>query len=283
MIYAPYDRKEKTLFYYIYRCLNLLKLPFSSFFWGAWKDKLSNVEKVIIFDYGYQNCMEKYIKKINPHCEVNLFCWNKIDRYHKSGLKFTDKTRIYSTDPGDCEKYGFKYNHIFYPSELHEDWNPELSDRVYFIGADKGRASSLLSLKSLFEQCGLKTDISVISSNCNPDYLNQFSSILSDKPITYSQYISEIKKNGILLDICQKDQRAITMRVLESVVYSKKLITTNPEVKNFSFYKPENILIIDLTNLPGPEDLRDFISKSFIPYSREELDEIGTEHWLKGF
>ena len=108
IVFAPYERREKTPLYYLYRCMNLLKLPFSSFFWGEWKKHISIAKRVIIFDYGYQNCMEKYIKKANPNCEVLLFCWNKIDKYHNNHSKFTDKTKIYSTDKGDCEKYNLK-------------------------------------------------------------------------------------------------------------------------------------------------------------------------------
>jgi len=283
IVYPPYDRREKTPLYYIYRAMNLIKLPISSFFWGSWKNRIKDVKRIIIFDYGYQNCMEKYIKKVNPSCEVILFCWNKVDRVRTNGLKFPIRDKIYSTDPGDCEKYGFKYNHIFYPTDLREDYKPEVSDKLYFIGSDKGRAKSLLYLKKYFEKSGLDVNISVLSQNRDPEYRKKYSEILIDQSLSYEEYISEVRSNGILLDICQSSQRAITMRVLESVVYSKKLITTNQEVRSFPFYNENNILVIDLKSLPSIKEVKRFKEKPFVPYTDEQLYGISVEHWLKGF
>lgn len=283
IVFPPYERREKTPLYYLYRCMNLLKLPCSSFFWGKWKSRIKSVNKVIIFDYGYQNCMEKYIKKANPMCEVYLFCWNKIDKYHNNNSKFTVKSNIYSTDRGDCDKYNLKYNHIFYPTELHKDWSPTLANNLYFIGADKGRAKKLYMLNLLFTGCGLNSNIRIVSNNAGQAYRDLFKDMLISKPISYTDYINEINKNGILLDINQEGQKAITMRVLESVVFSKKLITTNAEVKNFSFYNQNNILVIDSEKLPSPTDICEFISKPFIPYTDEQLYDISFEHWIEGF
>ena len=283
-VYAPYNRKEKTPLYYFYRGMNMLKFPCSSFFWGDWKKHITSLKKIIIFDFGYQNCMERYIKKINPDCEVFLFCWNKIDKYHNSNFKFSFKSNIYSTDKGDCEKYNLKYNHIFYPIDIHEKWNPKLYNNLYFIGADKGRAETLLKIHKLLKECGLESDIKIFSNNNNPVYLNKYHELLTDKPINYAEYIQKVRKNGILLDIVQKGQRAITMRVLESVVYSKKLITTNMEVQHFSFYNKNNILLIDdINNLPTVDSIKAFVAKPFIPYTDEQLYEIGFDHWLSGF
>lgn len=283
LVYAPYDRKEKTPLYYMYRCMNILKLPISSFFWGKWKNQLSNAKKVIIFDYGYQNCMEKYIKKINPSCEIFLFCWNKIDKYHNNNTKFTIKSNIFSTDKGDCEKYNLKYNHIFYPTELHEEWNPDVKNNLYFIGADKGRADELLSLHHLFISCGINSNIQMFSNEKSSEFRNKYGEILTTTSINYTEYINNVRKAGILLDINQKSQRAITMRVLESVVYSKKLITTNQEVRSFSFYNKNNILIADSETPLSANMIRDFIEMPFQPYSPEVLYEIGFEHWINGF
>lgn len=283
IVFPPYDRKEKTPLYYFYRCMNLLKIPASSFFWGSWKKHIVSAKKIIIFDYGYQNCMEKYIKKVNPDCKIYLFCWNKIDRYHNNNSKFTIKTNIYSTDKGDCEKYGLKYNHIFYPTQLHTGWNPETSEKIYFIGSDKGRGKTILALHNYFKKCGLESNIKLLSDNKDRNYRALLSEILYDKPLNYDKYLEEMKQNGILLDINQKNQRAITMRVLESVVFSKKLITSNSNVKNFSFFKNGNILLINLHKLPDRSELTAFVKKPFVPYTKEQLLEIDFNHWINGF
>lgn len=40
-------------------------------------------------------------------------------------------------------------------------------------------------------------------------------------------------------------QTGLTMRTIESIGAQKKLITTNRDIVNYDFYRPENILIVD--------------------------------------
>ena len=47
----------------------------------------------------------------------------------------------------------------------------------------------------------------------------------------------------IILDSPQNGQSGLTMRCIEAVCAGKKLITTNPGIKAYDFYRPENILV----------------------------------------
>ncbi|MBR5177771.1 MAG: hypothetical protein IKW90_03080 [Lachnospiraceae bacterium] len=283
IVYPPYEHREGTILYYIYRCMNICKLSISSFFWGSWKKQLRTVKQVIIFDYGYQNGMEKYIKKHNPSCEVYLFCWNKVSKVYNSIFNFTIKSNIYSTDIKDCKKYNLKFNHIFYPTELHSIWNESYRNNLYYLSSDKGRAYKVIEFKKILQQSGLTCNIKLFSDNKDPNYRKSISEILIPSVIPYNDYINEIKTYGILLDITQKGQAAFTFRVLESVIYSKKLITNNPLVKQTSFYNTNNILVFDINKLPTVDEIKAFVAKPFIPYTNEQLYEIGFEHWLSGF
>lgn len=282
-VYPPYERPEGSILYYIYRCMNICKLPISSFFWGKWKKHILTAKQVIIFDYGYQNGMEKYIKKHNPSCEVYLFCWNKVSKIYNSIFNFTIKNNIYSTDIKDCKKYNLKFNHIFYPNELHTEWKESFRNNLYFLSSDKGRAPIVYNIKKILQASGLKCNIRLFYGDKDADYLRNYSSILTDAIIPYNDYIQEIGNYGILLDVTQKGQAAFTLRVLESVIYSKKLITNNPLVKQTSFYNTNNILVFDINKLPTVDEIKAFVSKPFIPYTYEQLYEIGFEHWLSGF
>ena len=57
-----------------------------------------------------------------------------------------------------------------------------------------------------------------------------------------------INRSKVLLDINRLGQSGLTFRVFESLGLEKKLITTNADIKNYDFYNPNNILVIDEKN-----------------------------------
>lgn len=284
IVFKPFGIPERSLSYLLYKVLYILRIPLCSVFWGEWKKYVKDAKKVIIFDYGYQRGMENYIKKRNPNCQVYLFLWNKIDAVHKNHTLYSDKTTIYSTDPGDCQTYQLHYNHIFYPRAYHTPYSSEYANHLFFIGNDKNRGPQINSLRMFLQKSGINCDIRLLTKNKDTEYRNQLADILTDSPMTYAEYLDTIQQCGILLDIVQANQQALTMRVLESIFLSKKLITNNRYVADYDFYHPNNILI-----LPHVWDdslillIQDFISKPFVPYSDEILHNYSFEHWRDSF
>ncbi len=282
--FKPYDISERSLSYITYKLLYLCRIPLCSYFWGSWKKHILTAKKVIIFDYGYQRGMEKYIHKKNPNCKVFLFMWNKVDAAHKNHTLFSDKAAIYSTDPGDCQTYNLKYNHIFYPMEYCHPYAEQYNKQLFFLGADKNRTPLIKSLRTLLIQCDLDCDIRVLSKVSDSNYRTEYADILTSRSLSYEEYLNELKHCGILLDIVQTGQQALTMRVLESLFLSKKLITNNQDIKNYDFYHPNNILIlpesIDDSLIPI---IKEFLTKPFIAYNQDLLQRYDFHHWLANF
>ncbi len=284
IIFSPFGIPERSFRYLIYKALYLLRLPCCSLFWGGWKKHLKTARQVIIFDYGYQRGMETYIHRVNPSCRVYLFFWNIITEKQKNHKLFTDKSAIYSTDRGCCETYGFRYNHIFYTRDYYRPYDPAYRDRLFFLGADKGRAAYIQSLKGLLEQSGLRCDIRVISRSRSASYRASLSDVLTKTALPYSEYCAEIERCGVLLDVNQAGQTALTMRVLESIYFSKKLITNNTDIVHYDFYNESNIYVLpkELSQV-SPKEIRAFWERPFQPYSEEILSHYDFEHWKKGF
>lgn len=282
--FKPFGIPERSFSYLIYKALYICRLPLYAIFWGDWRKHIKTAKKVIIFDYGYQRGMEKYIHKINPDCEVYLFMWNMIDAIHKNHTIFSDKKAIYSTDPGDCQTYNLKYNSIFYPKECAAPYAPMFRNRLFFIGHDKNRGPQIMKLYSLLQKSGIDCDIRLLTRNQNPAYLQECADILTSTPLTYTQYLEEIKHCGILLDIIQPGQKALTMRVMEAIFLSKKLITNNQDIINYDFYTPNNIFVLPTALDEGfVALLQEFIQKPFIPYNEDILNQYDYNNWLKNF
>ncbi len=286
-VFAPFGVPQPSFRYLAYQLMRLLHLPCRSMFWGQWKDYAKRAKRVVIFDYGYQSGMERYIRRVNPQCRVFLFFWNKVNRYNRQHLRFSNPGAIFSTDREDCARYGLKYNHIFYPMEFHTPYIPRPEqNRLFFLGADKGRAPYIAALKQFLEKNGLICDIRVLPSpheRKSPGYRERFRDILTDRRLSYGEYLEILKSRDILLDVNQEGQSALTMRVMESIYLSKKLITGNRHVLNYDFYHPDNILVLPEGGLPAGEDLLRFLRAPFRPYPEDVLEHYSFEHWLEGF
>ncbi len=283
-VFSPFGVPQPSLRYLVYKVMYLLRLPCCSLFWGRWKTAAKTAKRVIIFDYGYQRGMERYIHRINPGCQVFLFFWNKVGRYNKGHLRFSNADAIFSTDPEDCKKYGLKYNHIFYPREYYVPYAlPGERDKLFFLGADKGRAAYISSLKKVFEKSGLYCDIRVFSHATDTGYRERFQDILTDKRLSYNEYLEQIADCNILLDVNQEGQSALTMRVPEAIYLSKKLITNNFCIPDYDFYDPNNILVLPKEGLPTAEEIQDFLKKPFRSYPDSVLESYSFEHWAAQF
>lgn len=80
-----------------------------------------------------------------------------------------------------------------------------------------------------------------------------------------------------VLDSPQAGQTGLTIRVLEALGAKKKLITTNPDIVNYDFYRPENIYVykgkIDLNNI--------FFKKPYMEIDNIIYSKYSLKSWLE--
>ena len=81
------------------------------------------------------------------------------------------------------------------------------------------------------------------------------------------------KNTKVILDLQRENQMGLSFRIFEAMALEKKFITDNQTIKNYGFYNPENILILndELSN----------IEKSFFETDYQKLpDEIYYKYTL---
>ena len=283
MVYAPLSIPHRSMRYIIYKLLLLLHLPGTHLFWGGWTRHIKQAKRIILFDYGYERGMERYIHRVNPDCDVVLFNWNKIDHCHHVYQQFSDPDAIYSTDPGDCERFRFHYNSIFYTKQYRRDWQFK-NHHLFFIGQDKGRAAYLHEVKERLSQAGITCDIRLVGSPARTVSTDPTDTLYPAETLSYPRYLSAVDDCDILLDVNQPGQEALTMRVMESIFRSKKLITNNTSIRTYDFYNENNIFILPehLSDLQETA-LWDFLQKPFQPYPESVLKYYDFEAWKERF
>ena len=101
---------------------------------------------------------------------------------------------------------------------------------------------------------------------------------ISFKSLSTSDIIDFYKKSRVILDINHPDQVGLTMRTFEAIGANKKIITTNEQIKNYNFYNPINILIINRNSI----QLNEEFFKT--PYQKIEKDiyyNLSLDGWVK--
>lgn len=204
-----------------------------------------------------------------PQLKAHILMRNPLGSNTKSkhliqSLQALDYT-IWSFDPKDCIKYGFKPYRQFI-----EAW-PEFAQMqsqydFAFVGRNKGREFILQDLKSKLEQQGYSVLFDIRSEDNKSTKAN----------LSYSAYLRQYLSAACMIDISQAKQTGLTLRPLEAMLYQRKLLTNNPLIKQEAFYKPTNVFILnedlDLT------ELKAFMSQAFSPVAEDiqQLYSVGT-------
>jgi hypothetical protein len=169
---------------------------------------------------------------------------------------------VYSFEKEDCKRHNLNFITNWINSDTE---NCAITENhkytVFNISSIDNRIDTILKIAKELELKKMSFKIIVVDKKMGSN------SNTSIEFIPQRLLISEVKKyidqSKLLLDIHHEKQIGLTFRVFESIERNKKLITTNPDIVNYDFYNPNNILVIDANK---PE-----IPISFIETNYEEI------------
>lgn len=248
-----------------------------------WKYKVQEYDVIFIFDGIRGRDVIEYIKKHNSKARIIIYYVNPTsvnDRkapqnYEGLGCEF------YSFDPIDAKKFGIKYKPYFYHEEYMIDCDEKVAIKqdIFFIGVDKGRLGIIKDLHKKFEQMNLIDKLMIVATP-HKKYSTSDEKWLV-KRVPYEKIAENIKQSRAILDILQPGQSGITLRPMEAMFYNKKLITNNIYVKEYDFYNPRNIFILQERNI---SELKEFLELPTIEINQEIKNKYRfSGGWLKEF
>ena len=135
-----------------------------------------------------------------------------------------------------------------------EKQNPS-EDALYITSYDKKRIKQLDILSQKFEELKLKFDLYVIGKKSWKNQLMKpFSKnkiVFTRKRISHENLPEFYKRTKVILDLMRENQYGLSFRVFEAMALEKKIITDNEKIKNYDFYNPNNILVLnkDFSNI----------------------------------
>ncbi|MCU7618341.1 hypothetical protein NZ698_14165 [Chryseobacterium sp. PBS4-4] len=206
---------------------------------------------------------------------------NFIAYYYDSCTKYPKQTEIihffdeiYSYEKEDIEKYNFTETSNFIYDETIEQ--QELKYDIFNISSYDTRINEIDTISKLLHDSGLKIYFVLFWF----EKLNFPHLISTTEYISLSETKELISQSKAMIDIQRTDQKGLSFRTFESLGYRKKLITTNETVKNFEFYHPNNILVINSNNI-NVDEIKSFLSLSYVEISKDILFKYSLKNFTK--
>ena len=231
------------------------------------------------------------MKKYWPEARFCLYFWDscKNMRRPKEVAKYFDK--VSSFDRMDCEEmadYGWKFRPLFYIKEYEHasrKANKDI-DVLYVSSLFPNRARSYIGLREYCEKHNLnlktlfyiKESIYKVQKNKIPEYAAIESECIRHESIDKKEIIELMGRAKVMFDCSHSRQSGLTMRTVECVGAEQLLASTNEDLKNYDFYKKENICILAEDNFEG---LAEFVANSeYEPLNEELYDKYSVASWL---
>lgn len=218
-----------------------------------------------------------HLRKAYPGVTIILYLWD-VMHLTKMNDVISSCDRVYSFDPGDVRKNkGLIFRPTFFVKEytaVHE--TKDHKNDVVFIGTLFGkRYKEIQNFKEKFEAAGYK----FLSYLYVPglivyikDFISKFPYISFKKihldPLSVAGTVDVLNVTKAILDINYSFQQSLSTRAHEAMAARRKYITTNPEIKTYDYYNPNNVLVIDRQNPVIPQG---FLETDFEPISQEIL------------
>ncbi len=256
--------------------LERLRLPFSSILYGEWKKHIKDAKNVILFDRNYNWDVIKYIHRKNPSCRIIVWYWNPITPKVRIPSLYREICEEWSYNPNDCIRYGFKKNNQFSFIKLKDQTVGSEEYSLYFVGTDKGRSAYLKELGGLFDELKEKVKFLLIKDKTSVGDFDY------SKPISYEENLENLRKTKCIAEITQKNQEGLTVRCVEALLMNKKVITNNPSILQYDFYKPSNILLFE-PQKTTIEEIKLFLQEPYQSLDPSMIEKYDFNGWLKNF
>lgn len=229
-------------------------------------------------------------QKAQPNCQCIFYTWDSFSN-NKNALtilKYFNKK--FSFDSNDAVNYGLEFRPLFYLDfykNIDSSLKSEISNDLLFLGtahSDRYRISN--NIVNWCDQNKLKSFCYYyMQGRLVYFYKKMFDKTFKEfnyKKLSFESLVAKdlfqlYQKSKVILDINHPGQKGLTMRTFETIGAKRKMITTNNEVQKYTFYNPNNILIVDRENI---ELNKEFFESDYIDVDTELYERMSLEGWL---
>lgn len=184
---------------------------------------------------------------------------------------------IFSFDLDDCQKFGFNFITNYIYIDKKEIKEHETNKNVFIIISVDERLPFLNNLANHLSEQNIDFKFIVIGKR-KPKDINP-NIIYSKKHIFLEDLQNDLENSKVFLDLIRHGHNGLSFRIFEALAMQRKIITTNQSIRQYDFYNPNNILILDESK---PININpDFFTTPYEPLSEEMYHKYTIENWVK--
>ncbi len=241
IIIHEYFRTERNFLIRVLRKLTIGIGYFRRQFWlKHWFGSVKHSDLIILIAVIGITDIISDLQKCYKNKKIIIFFWDPVYRVRECLLNDFEK---WSFDKFDCLHFQLKFNSTFYFKNLINQSLlfdlPVLYD-IYFLGRNKGRKSQIDSWIEQLSNFKFTNKILIIPDK--DDTLKKYH-------LTFQENIKNVIQSKAILDIYQDGQVGLSLRVMESIYFKKKLITNNRSLVDEIFYNKSNVFILGYDDL----------------------------------
>lgn len=176
------------------------------------------------------------LKRENPSIKYVLYI---IDPMPDGLWKVIEDTmdifdKVLTIHPYNCSKYGFEYlPYIYAKPQLTESIEKMPEVDLFYCGVADDYRQNIV--EKIVKKCECnKVSFNIFLKPYGNDYIENKNVYYSEMP--YEENVRRVLASKCILEIMHEGFVGITQRYLEAIVYNKKLLTNNAEIKNLPYY-----------------------------------------------
>ena len=249
--YPPFIRRLYAL-HTSQRLNSRVKVPLQRLWYPAYFSTDSHSDKPYCFIVACNNISMDYLRYLRSKYPDSRFV-----KVHRDLLKvlrnnpdYTEENmnRVFDLrftyDEGEAKKYG-----LLHFDEIESKIDVPISDQyplsdVFFAGRAKERFPDILAAYKVLSEYGLKCDFYI--TDVPKDAQIQLPGITyANSFMLYKDMLYKTVNSRCLLDVNQQGAVGYTSRVLEAIMYNKRIILNNESIKSSKYYTPEYMQVVD--------------------------------------
>lgn len=254
------------------------------------KDK--KYDKIFIISgqsFSFNESMMKRLKESQKSAEFILYQWDSLKNFSYIKTMHSYFDRIFSFDKDDvAENPELEFLPLFF-SRQYEELGKKKDYQYDFSFIGTAHPKKYKYVKKISNVLQEKFDkqyiffyfpsklVYIYRKIKNIEFQNAKYSEFNFKALSSSEIINIIENSKCILDSAQDGQRGLTIRVIEMLGAKRKIITTNEDVVNYDFYRPENIYVyneeFDFESV--------FFKEEYVDVEKEVYEKYTLRNWLK--
>jgi hypothetical protein len=206
---------------------------------------------VVVKGEGVSVAVLEALRRRLPRAAFNAYFFDSVRNFPRVLKKLHCFDRILSFDPADCSAHPTWIYRPLFAADCYWQVESRGADSIYSLGSFHPERARVLSRFVAAERAaGVRSSHDLLFRG----WIDKLRSIparvdshvrIMRVPISAEEAARRFGEHSAILDIHHPGQTGLTLRTIEALASGRKLITTNPAVRDHDFFDPSRILVID--------------------------------------